>query len=186
MKALLRLSRGIDRVNTFLGRAVRWLILAAILVSAINAVLRKALDVSSNAWLELQWYLFGAAYLIAASYTLLRNEHIRIDVIANHLGQRTRDWIDLIGHLIVLLPFSALMVREAVPFMLASTPLVPPYRMELSSNFGGLVIWPAKAFIVVGFALLFLQGISEVIKRIAALAGAGGEPAATGRPGPHA
>jgi TRAP-type mannitol/chloroaromatic compound transport system permease small subunit len=185
MNALLRLSRAIDRVNTAIGRAARWLILAAILVSAGNAAVRKAFDLSSNAWLELQWYLFGAAYLLAASYTLVRNEHIRIDILANRFSRRTRDWIDLVGHLLVLIPFSALMVREALPFMLSSTALVPPYRTEMSSNFGGLAIWPAKAFIVAGFALLLLQGVSEVIKRIASLGGRLEPDGAEAEGGPH-
>ena len=166
MNGLLALSRGIDRLNAFIGRAVMWLILAAILVSAANATVRKVFDVSSNAWLELQWYLFGACYLFAAAYTLQRNEHIRIDIISNHLPRGLRNAIELFGHVCMLLPFCALMVWETWPNMMES------YRInEQSSNYGGLIVWPAKACIVIGFGLLFLQGISELIKRLAVIAG---------------
>jgi TRAP-type mannitol/chloroaromatic compound transport system permease small subunit len=166
MGALLALSRAIDGVTAFIGRAVMWLILGAILVSAANATSRKAFDISSNAWLELQWYLFGAAYLFAAAYTLQRNEHIRIDIVSNHLPKAVRHGIELFGHVFMLLPFCLLMVWETWPNMMQS------YRInEGSSNFGGLTVWPAKACIVAGFALLFVQGISELIKRIAIIAG---------------
>jgi TRAP-type mannitol/chloroaromatic compound transport system permease small subunit len=167
MGALLAISRAIDRANALIGRLVMWLILAATLVSAGNAISRKAFDLSSNAFLELQWYLFGAAYLFAAAYTLQRNEHIRIDIVSNHLPKAARHAIELFGHVFMLLPFCVLMVWETWPNMMES------YRIgEGSSNFGGLIVWPAKACIVAGFALLFLQGISELIKRIAVIAGA--------------
>ena len=166
MQGPLALSRGIDRLNEFIGKSVSWLILLAILVSAANAVIRKIFDISSNAWLELQWYLFGAAFMLAAAYTLQRNEHIRIDIISSHLPKAVRHAIELIGHLFMLLPFSALMVWETLPNMMESYAIG-----ESSSNYGGLIIWPAKAFIVIGFALLFLQGISELIKRVAIIAG---------------
>ena len=167
MGALLAVSRAIDRINALIGRFVMWLILAATIVSAANATSRKAFDLSSNAFLELQWYLFGAAYLCAAAYTLQRNEHIRIDIISNHLPKGVRHGIELFGHVFMLLPFCLLMVWETWPNMMES------YRIgEGSSNYGGLIVWPAKACIVVGFALLFLQGISELIKRIAVIAGA--------------
>ena len=166
MNALLSLSRGIDRINAFIGRAVMWLILAAVLVSAGNATMRKVFDISSNAWLELQWYLFGAAFLLAAAYTLQRNEHIRIDIVSNHLPKALRHAIELFGHACMLLPFCALMLWETWPSMMES------FRIgETSANFGGLLIWPGKSFIVIGFALLFIQGISELIKRIAIIAG---------------
>jgi TRAP-type mannitol/chloroaromatic compound transport system permease small subunit len=166
MNGLLAVSRGIDRITSLIGRAVMWLILAAIIVSAANATSRKVLDLSSNAWLELQWYLFGAAYLFAAAYTLQRNEHIRIDIVSNHLPRAVRHAIDLFGHLFMLMPFCALMVWETWPNMMES------YNIgEGSSNFGGLIVWPAKACIVIGFALLFVQGISELIKRIAIIRG---------------
>jgi TRAP-type mannitol/chloroaromatic compound transport system permease small subunit len=166
MGGLLTLSRGIDAVTAFIGRHIIWLILVAILVSAINAIIRKAFDISSNAWLELQWYLFGAVFMIAAAYTLQRNEHIRIDIVSGRLSQRARNWIDVFGHVLMLLPFTALMVYESVPFALSA------WRSgEMSGSAGGLLIWPARAFILVGFLLLFIQGISELIKRIAVMRG---------------
>src|SRR5690242_9110695 len=166
MQGLLKISRVIDAANAFIGKAVIWLILASILISAANATSRKLFDVSSNAWLEAQWYLFGAAFMLAAAYTLQRNEHIRIDIVSNHLPKRVRNAIELTGHIFMLLPFCALMVWETWPSMMESYSIG-----ESSSNFGGLIVWPAKAFIVAGFALLFLQGISELIKRIAVIAG---------------
>jgi TRAP-type mannitol/chloroaromatic compound transport system permease small subunit len=166
MQGLLRISRAIDAVTGFIGKAVIWLIFAAILVSAGNAISRKLFDWSSNAWLELQWYLFGAAFMLAAAYTLQRNEHIRIDIISNHLPKGVRHAIELFGHLVMLLPFCLLMVWEIWPNMMDSYSI-----NESSSNYGGLIIWPAKAFIFVGFVLLFLQGISELIKRVAIIAG---------------
>lgn len=166
MDALLALSRAIDRVTGLIGRLVMWLILAATLVSAGNATTRKLFDLSSNSWLELQWYLFGACYMLAAAYTLQRNEHIRIDIISNHLPKGLRYTIEIFGHVCMLLPFCALMVWETWPNMMES------YRIgESSSNYGGLIVWPAKAFIVAGFVLLFIQGISELIKRIAIIRG---------------
>jgi TRAP-type mannitol/chloroaromatic compound transport system permease small subunit len=166
MQALLAASRGIDAVTAFIGRHVKWLILAAIIVSAVNAIIRKMFDESSNAWLELQWYLFGAVFMLAAAYTLQRNAHIRIDVISAHLKKRTRDWIDLFGHIVFLLPFVLMMIWLCIPFALDS------YRsQEMSMNSGGLIIWPAKFIILVGFILLLAQAISEIIKRVAVLSG---------------
>lgn len=172
MTALLRLSTIIDAVCAFIGRAVAWLVLAAVLVSAGNAVIRKAFDISSNAWLELQWYLFSAVFLLAAAYTLQRNEHIRIDVVSGRLGKRTRDWIDLLGHFFMLMPFVVLMIYEAVPYLRVSF-----RQQEMSSNAGGLIIWPAKALILAGFMLLFVQGVSEIIKRVAVMRGVIPDPA---------
>jgi TRAP-type mannitol/chloroaromatic compound transport system permease small subunit len=166
MGALLYLSRGIDAVTASVGRWVYWLILAAVLVSAGNAVIRKLFSISSNAWLELQWYLFGAVFMLAAAYTLQRNEHIRIDIVSNMLPKRGRDWIDVIGHALFLLPLSVLMVRELLPWVIAGI-----RSGEMSSNAGGLVLWPARLVILVGFVLLFFQGISELIKRIAFMRG---------------
>lgn len=166
MNALLALSRGIDRVNELIGRAVAWLILLAILVSASNAVVRKAFDMSSNAWLELQWYLFGAAFLLAAAYTLKQNEHIRIDIVYGLFSRRTQHWIDLFGHILFLMPFVLLMVWLLVPYTFQA------YRSgQISTNAGGLIIWPARALLLGGFVLLTLQGISEIIKKIAVMAG---------------
>jgi TRAP-type mannitol/chloroaromatic compound transport system permease small subunit len=171
MQALLMASRGIDATTAFIGRAVKWLILVAVLVSAGNAIIRKVFDLSSNAWLELQWYLFGAVFMLAAAYTLQKNEHIRIDVFSNRLQKRTRDWIDLVCHFVFLLPFVLMMVWLSIPF------LVDSYAsQEMSMNDGGLIIWPAKAIILAGFLLLLAQAISEIIKRIAVLAGIIDEP----------
>jgi TRAP-type mannitol/chloroaromatic compound transport system permease small subunit len=164
LRALIALSRGIDAVSAFIGRCVIWLILAAVLVSAVNAVVRKGFDMSSNAWLELQWYLFGAVFMLAAAYTLQRNEHIRIDILSSRLSKRTRDLIDIAGHSLMLLPFTALMIYLCWPFFFGA------YRSgEMSGSAGGLIIWPARSFILLGFVLLFAQGISELIKRIAVI-----------------
>jgi TRAP-type mannitol/chloroaromatic compound transport system permease small subunit len=149
-----------------IGQVVSWFILIAVLVSAGNAISRKAFDLSSNAWLELQWYLFAAVFLLAASYTLQRNDHIRIDIISNMLPQRARDIIDLIGHCFMLMPFALLMVYESYSFAMTS------YRQQENSlNEGGLIVWPAKALVLAGFFLLALQGLSEIIKRIAVMRG---------------
>lgn len=164
MNALLMVSRAIDAVNTVIGRVVAWLILVAVIVSTANAIIRKAFNVSSNAWLELQWYLFGAVFMLCAAYTLLRNEHIRIDIVVSNFSKRTRDWIDVFGHVFFLLPFCALMIIDTIPFVASS------YRLqEASQNAGGLILWPAKALVLAGFILLFLQGISELIKRLAVI-----------------
>jgi TRAP-type mannitol/chloroaromatic compound transport system permease small subunit len=169
--ALLALSRLIDAVTGFIGRNVKWAILAAILVSAANAVFRKAFDISSNAWLELQWLLFGAAFLLAAAHTLERNAHVRIDVVSNRLTKRTRDVIELAGHVLILAPFTLILL------WLSSTYFLESYlEGEFSSNAGGLPVWPAKFFIFAGFLLLSLQLVSEVIKRAAVIAGLIEEP----------
>lgn len=166
MGGLLALSRGIDRINTVIGRSVSWLILVAVLVSAGNAIIRKVWSMSSNAWLELQWYLFGAAFLLAAAYTLLENEHIRIDILYGGRTRRTQHWIDLIGHVLFLMPFVILMLWLMVPWLERSIA-----SGERSMNAGGLILWPAKALLVAGFTLLFFQGISEIIKKIAVMRG---------------
>ena len=166
MGALLALARGIDRLNEFIGKWVSWLILVAILVSAGNAVIRKAFNISSNAWLELQWYLFGAAFMLAAAYTLKQNEHIRIDVVYGMFSRRVQHWIDLFGHVLFLMPFTLLMIYFFVPYTLLSF-----RNQEVSNNSGGLIIWPAKAILLVGFTMLALQGISEIVKKIAIMRG---------------
>ncbi len=166
MGPLLALSGLIDRINEFIGRAVSWLILLAVLVSAGNAVSRKAFNLSSNAWLELQWYLFGAAFMMAAAYTLKQNEHIRVDIIYAGRTRRTQLWIDLFGHVFFLMPFVCLMVWMLIPYA------VDAYRGGyVSTNAGGLIIWPARAVLLIGFCMLLFQGISEIIKRVAVLAG---------------
>lgn len=166
MGLLLGLSRAIDALTRFVGYHVRWLILVAVLVSAVNAIIRKTFDMSSNAWLELQWLLFGAVFMLAAAYTLQRNAHVRIDVVSNRLSKRTRDIIDLLGHLFMLAPITIILLWLSGPFFLESY-----VENEMSSNAGGLPVWPAKLVILLGLVLLFLQMISEVIKRIAVLAG---------------
>jgi TRAP-type mannitol/chloroaromatic compound transport system permease small subunit len=166
MAALLRVSRAIDGLNTVVGRVAMWLILAAILISTGNALARKFLSISSNSWLEIQWYLFGAVFMLCAPYTLLKNEHIRIDIINGRLSHRTRNIIDIIGHVLFLMPFAVLFLIDTWPFFMTS------YRSgEVSPSAGGLIIWPAKLSILVGFFLLFLQGISELVKRIAIMRG---------------
>ena len=166
MGALLGLSRGIDRVNTIIGRNVSWLILVAVLVSAANAIIRKVFNTSSNSWLELQWYLYGAAFLGAAAYTLKENEHIRIDIIYGMWSRRTQHWIDLIGNVFFLMPFVTLMIYFLYPWVMRS------YRSgEVSTNAGGLILWPAKAMLLVAFIMLFFQGVSEIIKKIAVMRG---------------
>ncbi|NGQ89658.1 TRAP transporter small permease subunit [Rhodobacter sp. HX-7-19] len=166
MRGLLGLSSFIDRFNEIVGKVMGWLILVAVLVSATNAVIRKVFSTSSNAWLELQWYLFGAAFMLAAAYTLRQNEHVRIDVLYGRVSDRTRQWIDLLGHLFFLMPFALLMVYYLVPYVAQSI-----RSGEVSTNSGGLIIWPAKAILLAGFVLLSLQGLSEIIKKIAIMQG---------------
>ncbi|ALK08567.1 TRAP transporter small permease subunit [Blastochloris viridis] len=176
MRALLGFSRAVDALNRTIGQATSWLILVAVLVSAGNAIVRKLYDTSSNAWLEMQWQLFGAVFLLCAAWTLLTNEHIRIDIVSNMLPKRVRDGIDVFGHLVFLLPFTLVMIVTSLPFFLSS------YRVgEQSMNAGGLPVWPAKALVLAGFVLLFLQALSEMIKRIAILAGRLPDPAIAGQ-----
>ncbi|EPX85936.1 TRAP-type mannitol/chloroaromatic compound transport system, small permease component [Rubellimicrobium thermophilum DSM 16684] len=172
MTALLALSRGIDWLNERIGRSAIWLILAAILISAVNAVVRKLLNTSSNAWLEVQWYLYGGAFMLAAAYTLKHNEHVRIDIFYASRSRRTQHWIDLFGHVLFLMPFVAIMVWMLVPYALQA------WRSgQVSTNAGGLVIWPARFILVAGFVLLLIQGISEIIKKIAVIRGLIPDPA---------
>lgn len=166
MNTLLRISAAIDWITALIGRAVSWLILAAVLISAGNAIIRKAFDMSSNAWLELQWYFFSAVFLLAAAYALQRNDHIRIDIISGMLPKAARNWIDLLGHFFMLMPFAILMIYESAPFLYVSY-----MQQENSPNAGGLIVWPAKALVLAGFSLLALQGVSEIIKRIAIMRG---------------
>ena len=166
MQSLLAATRVIDRANELIGKAMSWLILVAVLVSATNAVIRKVFSVSSNSWLELQWYLFGAAFLLAAAYTLKQNEHIRIDIVYGLFSRRTQHWIDLFGHVVFLMPFTLLMLWYFVPYVAHSVA-----NGEVSTNAGGLIIWPAKALLLIGFLLLALQGLSEIVKKIAVMRG---------------
>ncbi len=166
MQGTLALSRLIDRITEAIGKSVMWMILIAILVSAINAIVRKLFNMSSNAWLELQWYLFGAAFLLASAYTLKQNEHIRIDIFYGTRTRRTQHWIDLFGHVFFLLPFVLLMTWMLVPYAWDAIK-----SGQISTNAGGLVIWPARALLLGGFALLVAQAISEIIKKIAVMRG---------------
>jgi len=166
MGALLALARSVDRLSEWVGRSVGWLILIAMLVSAGNAVVRKLFNFSSNSFLEMQWYLYGAAFLLASAHTLRQNEHIRIDIVYGAFSRRVQHWIDLLGHLIFLMPFVLLMDAFLVPYVLLSL-----RSGEMSNNAGGLILWPAKALLLIGFALLTAQGVSEIIKKIAILRG---------------
>jgi TRAP-type mannitol/chloroaromatic compound transport system permease small subunit len=169
--ALLRLSRAIDAVNSRIGKLLSWLIVVAILVSTVNAIVRKLFDTSSNAWLELQWVLFSIVFLLCAAWTLLANEHIRIDIVNNLFSKTVRNWIEVVGHALFLLPLTIVMIVTGVPFFLRS------YAVnEQSGNSGGLPQWPTKSLIMIGFTLLLFQGLSELIKRIAIMRGAIEDP----------
>jgi TRAP-type mannitol/chloroaromatic compound transport system permease small subunit len=171
LHALLALSRGIDAINTRIGKWLAWAILAAVMVSAANAVVRKVFDTSSNSWLELQWILFAVVFLLCSPWTLLKNEHIRIDIVNNMLPSPLRNWIEVLGHVFFLLPFTVVMIITGWPFFLASVRID-----EQSSNAGGLPQWPAKFLVPTAFFLLLLQGISELIKRIAVMRGMIADP----------
>ena len=166
VQTLLSISKTIDQVNTRLGKLIAWLIFVAVAVSTVNALIRKIFDTSSNSWLELQWVLFGFVFLLCSPWTLLSNEHIRIDVISAKLPKRARDWIDIVGHVAFLLPFALVMILTSGPFALRSI-----LGNEQSGNAGGLPQWPAKTLIFVGFIVLFVQGVSELIKRVAIMRG---------------
>jgi len=166
VRALLRLSGVIDAINTLIGRWCAWLILLAVLVSAGNATVRKVFDLSSNSWLELQWILFSAVFLLCAPWTLLENEHIRIDIVNNLLPRWLRNTIEMLGHAFFLLPLAIILLITSVPFFLRSVEI-----NEQSGNAGGLPQWPAKSLVMIGFALLLAQGVSELIKRIAIIRG---------------
>ena len=166
MNALLALSRAIDALTERVGRLVYWLILVVVLISAANATVRKVFDYSSNAYLEIQWYLFSAVFLFGAGYTLLRNEHVRIDIIAGRLSRRTQNWIDVFGITLFLFPMSFIIMWLGWPLFARSYA-----EHEVSTNAGGLIVWPARLMVPVGFALLITQGVSELIKRIGFLAG---------------
>jgi TRAP-type mannitol/chloroaromatic compound transport system permease small subunit len=166
MRGLLEVSRLIDTGTRRLGEWVAWLVVAAALISAGNAVIRKLFDTSSNAWLELQWWLYAAVFLLAAPWALAQNEHIRIDILSQRFPRRVRNWIEIIGHALFLMPMAAIVVWTSWPFFVASW-----VQNEQSSNYGGLPQWPAKLLIPLAFAVLFVQGVSELIKRIAIMRG---------------
>lgn len=166
MNALLAFSRAVDALSERVGRTVYWLVLVAVVISAVNAIVRKVFNWSSNSLLEIQWYLFSAVFLLCAGYTLLRNEHVRIDVIAGRLSKRKQIWIDILGTIFFLMPMSILIMY------LSWFTFLNAYRSnEVSTNAGGLILWPARILVPIGFALLILQGFSELIKRIAFLQG---------------
>lgn len=174
MQALLKLSQGIDAVTRWTGKRLAWLILVAVIISAINAIVRKTFDVSSNSWLELQWVLFGIVFLLCSPWTLLDNEHIRIDIVNNLFSRRVRNVVDLVGHIFFLIPLCVVMLVTGGPFFVRS------YEInEQSGNAGGLPQWPAKSLIVIGFALLLAQAISELIKRVAVMRGVIPDPHAS-------
>jgi TRAP-type mannitol/chloroaromatic compound transport system permease small subunit len=166
MRALLKLSRAIDWLNTQVGKYVIWLILASTVISALNAVARKAFDIGSNAFLEVQWYLFATSFLLASAYTLLNGEHVKIDVIASRLSKRGQIWIDIIGFTAFLTPVCLAILYFGIPFFLNGL-----RSGEMSSNSGGLIRWPVYLMMPLGFGLLLLQGWSELIKRVAFLKG---------------
>ena len=173
MQALLRLSRAIDWLNSQVGKYVLWLILASTVISGINAVVRKVFNYSSNAFLEVPWYLFAAAFLLAAGYTLLQGEHVKVDVVSSRLSKRAQIWIDILGFGLFLTPVCLAVLWYGVPFF------VQGYQSgEMSSNAGGLIRWPVYAMIPLGFTLLLLQGWSELIKRLAFLQGLIDDPTA--------
>ncbi len=215
MQRLLAIARTIDRVNSTIGRWASWLIVASIVISAANAIIRKLFDSSSNAWLEVQWYLFGATFMLCSAWTLQRREHIRIDLLFARMPRQTRHWLELGGHLLFLMPFTLLMIVlswavlgrsvvngaewNSVPHFFGQFILVVerivgdtaamlaggPTRWEYSNSSGGLVLWPAYAFIVAGFIMLAVQGVSEIIKHIAVMRGLLPEPSGAGGHGPE-
>ena len=171
MQALLALSRAIDRLNAFVGKYAIWLIFASTFISAANAIIRKVFDYSSNGFLEVQWYLFAWSFLIAAGFTLLHREHVRIDVVNSRLSKKTQVWIDILGFTCFLLPLCITILYLSTPVFLQMY-----HSGEVSGNPGGLIRWPVWLAIPVGITLLMLQGISELIKRIAFLTGDGPDP----------
>jgi TRAP-type mannitol/chloroaromatic compound transport system permease small subunit len=164
LSALLPSTRVVDAFNTWIGKRLSWLILAAVIVSAVNATVRKVFDTSSNSWLELQWVLFSIVFLLCSPWTLLANEHIRIDIVNNLFPKWLRDTIDAVGHAFFLLPLTIIMIITGIPFFLRSFEI-----NEQSGNAGGLPQWPSKALVMIAFTLLLFQGLSELIKRIAVM-----------------
>lgn len=178
MKVLIRLTRAIDAMTERVGRAARWLILLTVLISAGNALVRYAFKMSSNAWLEVQWYLFAAVFLLCAGYALKHNQHVRVDVISSRFSARTRAGLDIFGTLFFLLPMALLILKLSWPVFVASW-----QSGEVSANANGLVLWPARLLVPAGFALLVLQGVSELLKRVAFLRGAAPDPSEKPEPG---
>ncbi len=166
MPFLLAISRRIDRFTEFIGHSVAWFVLAAVLISAVNAIVRKVFNTGSNAFLEIQWYLFAAVFMLAAGYTMMRQEHVKIDVISGRFSKRTQIWIDIVGICLFLFPFIFVIIKLAMPLVINAYEI-----QEMSSNSGGLIRWPVYALLPAGLLLLGVQGVSELIKRIAFLKG---------------
>lgn len=173
MQALLKFSRGIDWLNTQVGKYIIWLILASTVISGVNAVVRKVFNYSSNGFLEVQWYLFAAAFLLAAGYTLLQGEHVKVDVVASRLSKRAQTWIDVFGFVFFLTPVCLVILWYGIPFFIQGYT-----SSEMSSNAGGLIRWPVYLMMPLGFGLLLLQSCSELIKRLAFLQGLIDDPTA--------
>ena len=178
LSSLQSLSRGIDAINERVGGFVKWFILISVLVSAGNATGRYALGMASNAWLELQWYLFAAVYMLCAGYTLKRNEHVRIDLLSGRLQPRTRNWIDVVGFTVFVIPTMTYICLQSIPNFVEAF-----QNQEVSQNAGGLIRWPLRILVPIGFGLLVLQALSELIKRIAFLRGVGEDALAHGSHG---
>lgn len=166
MNFLLSLSKRIDSISEWIGRWVAWLVLLAVLISSGNAIMRKAFNMSSNGFLEIQWYLFAAVFLLASGYTLMRQEHVKIDVFSGRFSKRTQIWIDIVGICVFLLPFTFIIIKLAMPLVINAY-----VTQEVSSNAGGLIRWPVFALLPAGMLLLAMQAVSELIKRMAFLQG---------------
>ncbi|MDP3082278.1 MAG: TRAP transporter small permease subunit [Rubrivivax sp.] len=171
MNALLKLSKLIDTISEWIGKLSMWLVLAAVLISAGNAIMRKAFNIGSNAYLEVQWYLFAAVFMLGAAYVFLHNGHVRIDFIASRVSKRTNAIIDALGITVFLIPLCVILIDLSWPYFMRAY-----VSGEMSENAGGLIRWPAILLIPVGFSILLMQGLSELIKRIAFLTGARDEP----------
>ncbi|MET0855704.1 MAG: TRAP transporter small permease subunit [Telluria sp.] len=162
----MSISRAIDKLNEMIAGAVSWALLIAVIICTGNALVRYTFKMSSNSWLEIQWYLFAAVFMLASAHTLKRDEHVRIDVVTSHFSKRTQVWIDLFGYLLFLLPVCLIVIYYGIPFARYSISTA-----EMSSSAGGLIVWPVKLLVPFGFLLLLLQAVSEIIKRIEFLAG---------------
>ena len=173
MSFFLKISRLIDTISDLIGKLSMWFVLATTLISAGNAIVRKAFDTSSNAFLEIQWYLFAAVFMLGSGYAFLRNAHVRIDFISSKFSARGRNWVDAVGIVVFLFPLCYMMVTLGWPLFVNAFE-----TKEMSSNAGGLIRWPVYALIPVGFTILALQGVSELIKRLAFLTGNGPDPLA--------
>ena len=171
MKALLKITRLIDALNERVGRSVYWLVLLTVLVSAGNAIVRKVFNYSSNAYLEMQWYLFSTVFLLCAGFALLRNDHVRIDILSGRVSAKAQAWIDIFGTVFFLFPMVGIFIWLSIPWFWRTYT-----EHEISGSAGGLTLWPARILVPIGFTLLALQGVSELVKRIAFLAGHGPDP----------